>query len=324
MPKKKDKTTGEKTDEKKKTSRKESPVNKTGFDDKEKDLYLIQIRHLTEELERYELKCAKLERQNTDLVSQLSTLEEDRKGIAEHLRHSLLEKDGEVEDLSEQLESLQKAFAQDRDALQLQHIQTRQQLQDQIQELVEKNETLAERLAALEEFQPQRDELLSNVASLEKQLALQTEEHKDEIHSLEMKTLMERKRWEKELEKQAAASAAEVQHLVQQRLPETTRLALQDVLEVKARCSQLAELARLLTEENSGLRRRRSQLSADVDVLEQMLRKTSRMSCVHKKKVDELTDTCQKLQVEQEDCRQQLERLRAEHTQVLAEMEDLR
>ncbi|KAM6930873.1 cilia- and flagella-associated protein 157-like [Xenentodon cancila] len=327
MPRKKEKSRGENTDERKTTSKKQSPAtpaNKTGVDDKEKDLYLIQIQHLTEELETCQLKCDKLERQNTDLVSKRSTLEKDRKDFVEHLRHCLVEKDGEVEDLAQQLQSLQRAFDQDRDALQLQQAQMRQQLQDQIHHLVEKNTTLAARLAALEEFQKQREELMSDVDSLEKQLALQKEEHKEEIHSLEMKALLEKKRFEKEMENHVAAMEAEVQHLVNQKLPETTRLALQDIVELKACYNQLSEHAQLLTVENSALRQQKSQLIMDVDILEQMLRKTSRMSCIHKRKVDEQTEMCQKLQVEQKNFQQQLERLQTKHTQLLAEMDELR
>lgn len=56
MPKKKDKKIGDKQDEVKKTSKYESsatPADKTASDDKEKDLYLIQIRYLNEQLERW-------------------------------------------------------------------------------------------------------------------------------------------------------------------------------------------------------------------------------------------------------------------------------
>lgn len=36
---------------------------------------------------------------------------------------------------------------------------------------------------------------MSSLESLEKQLASQKEEHKDDIHSLEMKALLEKRRW---------------------------------------------------------------------------------------------------------------------------------
>lgn len=55
MPKKKDKKTGDKQKEDKKTSKKDTsatPANKSSHDEKDKDLYLTQIRYLDEQLER--------------------------------------------------------------------------------------------------------------------------------------------------------------------------------------------------------------------------------------------------------------------------------
>lgn len=56
MPKKKDKKTGDKQKEDKKTSKKDTsatPANKSSHDEKDKDLYLTQIRYLDEQLERW-------------------------------------------------------------------------------------------------------------------------------------------------------------------------------------------------------------------------------------------------------------------------------
>ncbi|XP_035513720.1 cilia- and flagella-associated protein 157-like [Morone saxatilis] len=327
MPKKKDKKSGDAQDEDKKTQKKDrtaTPADKPAPDDKEKDLYLIQIRYLNEQLERYQLKCDQLERQKKDLNSQCSTLEKEKKDIVEYLKRSLLEKEDEVDELTERLESRQRAADKDRDLLQLQHAQLRQELQQQIEELTAENTTLATRLAGLEEFQKQKEQLMSNMESLEKQLAGQKEEHKAEIHSLEMKALLEKKRLEKEMESHVAAMAAEVQHLVDQKVPETTRLALQENTEVKALFSQLSEQAQVLVVENSALRGRKCKLSVDVDILEQMLSETSRQSCIRKRVVEQLTEKCQQLRAELNDCRRELEPLQTEHTGVLAEMEALR
>lgn len=93
---------------------------------------------------RYQLKCDQLERQKKDLNSQFSALEEEKKDIVEYLKRSLLEKEDEVDELTERLESQRQAADKDRDALQLQHSQLRQGLQDRIEELTAENETLGE------------------------------------------------------------------------------------------------------------------------------------------------------------------------------------
>lgn len=52
----------------------------------------------------------------------------------------------------------------------------------------------AARIDGVEEFLKHKEQLMSNMESLEKQLASQKEEYKAVIHSLEMKALMEKKR----------------------------------------------------------------------------------------------------------------------------------
>ncbi|XP_062273909.1 cilia- and flagella-associated protein 157 [Scomber scombrus] len=320
MPKKKDK----KQDEDKKTKKKESVADKTEPDDSEKDLYRTQIRYLNEQLERYQLKCDELEKQRKDFDAQYNTLEKEKKDIVQYLKRALLEKEDEVDELSERMQSQRQAAEKDRDALQLQHSQLRQELQDHNDKLAAVNVTLVARLANLEEFQKQKEQLITNMESLEKQLSRQEEEHKATIHSLEMKALLEKKRLETEMESHVAAMAAEVQHLVDQKVPETTRLTVQENNEVKARFSQLSEQAQVLVEENTALRVKKSQLSVDVDILEQTLSGITRESCIRKKVVGQLTEKCQHLQVKLNDSRQEVEQLQTEHKGVLAELEALR
>ncbi|XP_063346728.1 cilia- and flagella-associated protein 157-like [Pelmatolapia mariae] len=327
MPRKTERKSSDKRDGNKKTPKKENsefPAEKSGSGDKEKDLYLTQIAYLTDELERYQLKCDDLVRQRKDLLTQCSTLEQENKDTIAYLKRSLLEKEDEVGELLQRLQNQLQASDQERDALQLRHSRERQELQNRFDELIKENAALVERLASLEAFQGQKEEMMSSLESLEKQLASQKEEHKDDIHSLEMKALLEKRRLEREMESHAAAMAAEVQLLVDQKVPETTRLALQENTEVKARVGQLSEQVQVLMEENTALRGCKSQLSVDVENLEEMLRETSRTSCVRKKVVEQLTEKCQQLQAEQKDCRQRLEQLQTEHAGALGKMEALR
>lgn len=85
------------------------------------------------------------------------------------------------------------------------------------------------------------------------------------------------------MEGKLATMAAEVQDLVAQKVSKTTKLAIEENAEVKAQFSQLSEEALVLMGENSTLRDRKSQLSVDVDILEQMLSEMSHQSCIRKK-----------------------------------------
>ncbi|XP_016524608.1 uncharacterized protein C9orf117 homolog isoform X1 [Poecilia formosa] len=291
-----------------------------GFDEKEKRLYLIQIGYLNEKLERFQIKCDELQKQNNILISQCV----DKKDITAYLKLSLSEKEGELAELRERLEGERHTSVQEKRSLQLEHGQLRRELQARIDKLEEKNAALAEKLCDLEEFQRQNDELMSNMENLEKQLERQKEEHKDEIRNLEMKAQLEKRRLEEELEREVAAMSAQVQHLVEQKLPEATRSVLQENSELQSLLGQLSALSRSLQRENAALRERKKQLSVDTDILEETLRRAARASCMHQKDVQQLTGELQRLQQDDREKQQQLERIQAEQAGVLADMEALR
>ncbi|XP_033975134.1 cilia- and flagella-associated protein 157 [Trematomus bernacchii] len=321
MPKKKEKKSVEKQNDVQKTQKKDSPAAAEGT---ENYLYLTQKRYLNEQLQRYQLKCEALERQKKDLDCQCGILEKEKKDVVEYLKRSLLEKEAEVDELTERLEGQQRAAQQHGDSQQLTLTELRRELRSRVTDASSENKSLASRLSALQEFQEQREQIMSNMESLEKQLANQKEEHKATIHSLEMKALLEKKRLEKEMESHVAVMAAEVQQLVEQKVPEAARSALQENAEVRSLISQLSEQNHDLMEENFALRERKGRLRVEVENLEEMLRETSRQSCVHKKVVEQLTEKCQQLQAELKDCQQEVEQLHSKQTGVLGEMEALR
>eukprot|EP00066_Takifugu_rubripes_P024977 XP_011614243.1 PREDICTED: uncharacterized protein C9orf117 homolog isoform X2 [Takifugu rubripes] len=321
MPKKKEKQSIQQDKDNKTQKRETSASNYSGSDDKEKTLYLIQIRYLNEKLERCQLKCEQLEGKNKDLTTRCSLLENEKKDIVEYLKSALLEKEEEVDELTERLERQRQAAQEDRDAQEMLHNRLMQELQHQVTELTTENETLDGRLSDLEEFQRDKDQLRFKMATMEKQLVSQEEEHQAALHRLEIDVLMEKERLEKETESRAASMQTEVEHLVNLRVPEAVRLVMKETMEVKAQFSQLSEHALVLTEENSALRERRSQLSVDVGNLEQMFKEVSRQSCVQKKTMEQLKGKYQRLEHELEDCREELKQLQTQHREVLAEME---
>ncbi|XP_034064705.1 cilia- and flagella-associated protein 157 [Gymnodraco acuticeps] len=323
MPKKKEKKSVEKQNDVQKTQKSDSPAAAEGT---EKYLYLTQKRYLNEQLQRYQLKCEALERQKKDLDCQCVILEKEKKDVVEYLKRSLLEKEAEVDELTERLEGQQRAAQQHGDSQQLTLTELRRELQGRVTDASSENKSLESRLSALQEFQEQREQIMSSMESLEKQLANQKEEHKATVHSLEMKALLEKKRLEKEMESHVAVMAAEVQQLVEQKVPEAARSALQENVEVRSLISQLSEQNHDLMEENFALRDRKGRLRVEVENLEEMLRETSRQSCVHKKVVEQLTEKCQQLQAELKDCQQEqeVEQLHTKQTGVLGEMEALR
>lgn len=85
------------------------------------------------------------------------------------------------------------------------------------------------------------------------------------------------------MESLEVAMAVEVQHLVNQKLPDTTRMTMEENMKVKARFNQLSEEVVVLMGENTALRASKGQLSVNVDTLEKMLSEVSRQNGMRKK-----------------------------------------
>ncbi|XP_061880408.1 cilia- and flagella-associated protein 157-like [Entelurus aequoreus] len=321
MPKKKEKKNGDRQDEdKKKTKKKQSQSLPVEENDKEKDLYLVQIRFLSEQLERYQLKCKEVTNEKKALTSQCSFLEKEKEDIVDFLKHSLLEKEDELDDTSERLRALRREADQDMDALRLQLARERQEVVERSDELAEQNAKLVARLTAVEEFERQKEQMMSKMAALEKQLTNQEEAHAAALHAVEMKALLEKSRLASQMEVQAA----DLERVAESKLPETTRRTLQENQEVKVRYGVLSERAHDLAQENAALRDQKTKMAADVDVLEETIREMSRQSCVRKKVAEQLTSKCQQLQTQLKESSHDLEKLGSKHEKVRGQLEEVR
>ncbi|XP_038559694.1 cilia- and flagella-associated protein 157-like [Micropterus salmoides] len=269
-------------------------ADEVGSEDRDTWLYLIQIQYLDKQLERCQLKCDELEKQNKDLVSQYNALEKDNKDIIDFLKRSLVAKEKKGEKLAERLESQQQAAEQDWQALNLQHSQQILKLQEQINKLSSESKMQA---AKFEEQQEQKEQLmqqLSDMESLEKQLASQQEKHEAAVLRLTREAEMERERIEKR------------QNAVHYYIKMKTSNIVQ---EERAQHSERLEKVQLLLSENMDLwdekdavRGRDAFLCYEVDDLKKNINSMTQESLTYKKEVEKLTKKCRQLEVKLKAC----------------------
>ncbi|KAK2838149.1 hypothetical protein Q5P01_015361 [Channa striata] len=132
-------------------------------DDKEKSIYLTQIRHLDEQLQKCQLRCDELEKENKNFVSLSLALDEDKKDIMEYLKYTDGELEKQVDELTVLLAKQQQVDEDDRQLLKLQHSQEIQKLQEQIEKLHTMKRTL---VATLEEQEEEKEHLVELVQQL--------------------------------------------------------------------------------------------------------------------------------------------------------------
>ncbi|XP_077417644.1 cilia- and flagella-associated protein 157-like [Vanacampus margaritifer] len=313
-------------------STKKNPTRVSPAGDKENDLYLLQIRLLNEELDRQQVKCEHLEKEKTSLARRCLYAETEKKDAVEYLKMELLDKEDEAERLAERLDHSQQEARAERDVLRGLQAEELREIRDRVRRLEEDNAGLVARLAALETFEKQKEQLMSNMAAAEEKLADLEEEHTAAMHAAEMKSLLEKNRLEKELEAAAKAAvdaaAAEVERLVEQKLPEASRRAALENQEGRARYARLSEKAHQLARENHALRQHRGRMAADVAVLEETIDKMARRSCQRKKEAEQLQDDLaqrsrdlEQLRTQRDQCHAELKALRKSHATSCARLE---
>ncbi|KAL0979604.1 hypothetical protein UPYG_G00187190 [Umbra pygmaea] len=327
MPKNNGKQSIDKSDKKESTRL----GDKTCFDDVLSEggtnFYRSQIRDLEEQLEKYQHKCDELEVQQKDFTSRYCTIEKEKKDIVLYLKRSLAQKENELTYLSESLVGLQQAKDAEKESSELQLNQLRKEFQEKQDKVTSENKVLAGKIAALDEFRVQKEQMIGLLQGLEEQLEKQSQEHKKVTDSLEKKAVLDNDRLKNEMQQHVAAVAAEFRRLSDKNIPETTMRAIHENLSVTAQLSQLSERCKELLEENDDLRKTEKQTRREKEISQDLLNHMTRKSVSNEKVIGLLTEKCQQMQSELEEHRRAQEdhqNCQKDHVSLLAELDALR
>eukprot|EP00112_Aurelia_sp_Birch-Aquarium-sp1_P021755 Seg593.13 transcript_id=Seg593.13/GoldUCD/mRNA.D3Y31 product="Cilia- and flagella-associated protein 157" protein_id=Seg593.13/GoldUCD/D3Y31 len=196
MPPKKKK--GKKSGKRKKSGKKSAKGGLTPMSEiiseLTKEFYLIQIRDLEARLHRYQKKCDELEVRNSEFKDHFDQQASDKREIVSFLKKQLEQRADEIADLQERLIGLQQAKDTEKDHYEVQLATLRTEMQEIKDQLTSENMMLGSKLAALEEFRVQKEDLLAKFAKLEDQLVEQEEAHKEQIYNLEKKAVVDKDR----------------------------------------------------------------------------------------------------------------------------------
>ncbi|XP_061880093.1 myosin heavy chain, cardiac muscle isoform-like [Entelurus aequoreus] len=125
-------------------------------------LYLTQIRHLEDQLDKCQSKCGELENHVLDLMSELRALTKDKDDVTRYLKRALDTKDKRVEMLMEQVEQQQEASEKDKE--------TMEQLKKQLEQL---HHRISELDAVIDTQAKQLDQQAGQLVALEDKMVVQ-------------------------------------------------------------------------------------------------------------------------------------------------------
>ncbi|XP_070614909.1 cilia- and flagella-associated protein 157 [Erythrolamprus reginae] len=277
---------------------KEPEVDENVVPEHSREFYLIQIRDLEGRLARYQQKWDQLQVSEELFRSEYDKMLTDNKEIVAFLKKTLNQRVDEIAELSLQLQNLQQAKDFEKDAFETQLVQLRHEFQETKDQLTAENMLLSGKLAALEEFRLQKDEILAKFAERESQLRKEEEQHKDIIYNLERKAVIDKERMKKDMLHRVNAVAAEFRKVANNQMAETTKRTIRENVSISLQLTKVTEQSLQLIQENDRLKEGHAEAIKQLQMLEENEKKmvTNRLS--HQKIIWMLTEKCKELQTQ--------------------------
>nr|XP_055165511.1 cilia- and flagella-associated protein 157 [Nyctereutes procyonoides] len=260
----------------------------------------------------YQRKWDELAVQEKLFRQEFEQLANNKKEIVAFLKHTLNQRVDEITDLNEQLQSLQLAKEMEKDAFEAQLAQVRHEFQETKDQLTTENIILGGKLAALEEFRLQKEELTEKFESLEDQLRKQESEYKDYVYNLEKKSMLDKDRLRKEIIQHVNLVATEFRKVATSQMWDTTKRAIVENNTITLQLSKISKHGMQLLQENEQLKGIQDKLCKQLDLLENTQKVMARHSRGHHKIILMLTEKCR----EQEQGTAEAEQLRLQLSQL--------
>ncbi|XP_008823307.1 cilia- and flagella-associated protein 157 [Nannospalax galili] len=257
-----------------------------------KEFYHKQIQDLEDRLARYQRKWDELAVQEKLFRQEFEQLANNKKEIVAFLKRTLNQRMDEITNLNEQLQGLQLAKEVEKDALEAQLAQVRHEFQETKGQLTSENITLGAKLAALEEFRLQKEELTENYTKLEGQLRKQESEYKEYVYNLEKKSVLDKDRLRKEIIQRVNLVAAEFRRVANNQMWETTKRAILENNSITLQLTKVSQQGVQLLQENEQLKGVRDKLCKQMELLENTQEIMARNRREHQKVILMLAEKC--------------------------------
>ncbi|KAM8934273.1 cilia- and flagella-associated protein 157 [Pelodytes ibericus] len=288
-PKKKGKGSGKK---KSKEGEKAVKVKVEPLSEQSKEFYQLQIRDLEGRVERYQKKWDEICAKESLVQAQYDQLSSDKKEITSFLKRTLHQRMDEIADLNDQLMGLQQAKDAEKDAYEAQLAQVRHEFQGTKDRLTSENMLLAGKLASLEEFRVQKEELMAKFAALEEKLKKQEEDHKEMVYRLEKKVVLDKDRLKKEMVQRVNTVAAEFRRVSNNQMAETTKRAIRENVSISSQMTKMSDKSMELIQENEFLKDQEVELRKQLEMLEENERELVKKNLSNQKVIRMLTEKC--------------------------------
>nr|KAG5712082.1 hypothetical protein BaRGS_020808 [Batillaria attramentaria] len=286
-----------------------------------KEFFMVQIKDLENRLARYQHKCDELEVANGQFNEKFVQNETEKRDVIAFWKRQVESKTDEIADLNDRYIGLQQTRDNEREQYELQIQQQRNEYQEMKDQLTSENMILGGKLASLEEFKVQKEDLMmAKFAMLEDELKQKDQDHKEAIYTLEKKAVMDKDRLKKEMILRVNQVAAEFRKVSNKQMAETTKRTIRENVSINAQLAKMSDKTMELIQENDELKAKEKKQKQQIELLEANEKELAKKNHSSQKIIRMLTEKCRN----QEEAIADLELRDQEHQEVEAEAELLR
>jgi len=259
------------------------------FNELSKEFYLVQIRDLELKIARYQTKCDALDLRNKELEKQFEQQASDKKEIVSFLKKQLEQRSDEIADLQERIIGIQQAKDVQKDKYEVEITTIKTEMQEVKDQLTSENMVLQGKLASLEEFRVQKEDLLNKFADMEHLLKNKEEQHKEQVYQLERKAVVDKDRLKKEMILRVNTVASEFRKVSNKQMAETTKRAIRENVMINSQLSKMSDKTVDLITENDDIKLKSKMQKQQVGVLEDNEKELIRKNAANQKLIRMLT-----------------------------------
>ncbi|GAB1600847.1 cilia- and flagella-associated protein 157-like [Argonauta hians] len=221
-------------------------------------------------------------------------MESDKREIVAYWKQQLKQKCDDFSDLTENFHKLQQAKQSEKEQFESQILNLENDLLRVKEELNAEITILNGKLAILEDFRIQRQELLAKFAKMEEDLKNMEETNKQTIYQLEKKQVIDKDKLKKDMFTRVNHLVAEFRKVSNKQMAETTKRTIRENVSLTAQMSKMSDKTMELIQENEGLKDKVRKMKNKIDVLEYNEKGITKKLLNCQKHVTLLTSKCQK------------------------------
>uniref|UniRef100_A0A4W3GLQ8 Cilia- and flagella-associated protein 157 n=1 Tax=Callorhinchus milii TaxID=7868 RepID=A0A4W3GLQ8_CALMI len=213
----------------------------------------------------------------------LTRLSKEMEDIISFLKKCLDQRADEIADLNDKLVALDQAKEVEKDAYETQLSHLRHECQDAKDQLTTENIALAGKLAAVEEFRLQKEQLMANFATLEEELKKMDHDHKGTIYDLERRAVIDKDRLKKEMISRLNTVATEFRRVSKTQMSQTTKRTIRENVSISIQLGKMSDKSLQLIKQNDEMRKATMTQWTHLHIMEENERKLIKKNSSNRK-----------------------------------------